>query len=289
MKVLVVGGTRYFGIPMVNALLRNGHEITIATRGNSKPDFEGSVEYIVMDRMDSSSVKNALAGCHFDVIIDKIAYSSNDVKALLENVSCDKYIQMSTCSVYPKEHAGILEDEFRPEEYELHWKDRIENYEETKRQAERAALEFMAPDNISFVRYPIVMGENDYTGRLDFYIEHINNQKPMNIDDMDMSMAFIYEPDAGEFIAYLADHFVAGPINGCSKDTVKISDIVEYTENGLGKKAVISQQGDNAPYNGFEDTFSLNTDKAEATGYRFRETKDWLYPLLDARIKTILQ
>lgn len=287
MKILVVGGTRYFGIPMVNTLLRNGHEITIATRGNSKPEFEGSVDYVVIDRMDSKSVKEALGGQHFDLIIDKIAYSSNDVKALLENVGCDKYIQMSTCSVYPKEHAGITEDEFRPEEYELHWIDRIQNYEETKRQAERAIFEFMSPANISFVRYPIVMGENDYTGRLDFYIEHIRDQKAMNIDDLDKEMAFICEKDAGDFIAYLVDHFVPGPINGCSKEAVKISSIVEYIEKHLGKKAIMNRQGDNAPYNGLEDTLSFNTEKAEAIGYRFRELKEWLYPLIDLRIKSL--
>ena len=254
MKILVVGGTRYFGIPMVNTLLRNGHEITIATRGNSKPEFEGSVDYVVIDRMDSKSVKEALGGQHFDLIIDKIAYSSNDVKALLENVGCDKYIQMSTGSVYPKEHADITEDEFRPEEYELHWIDRIQNYQETKRQAERAIFEFMSPANISFVRYPIVMGENDYTGRLDFYIEHIRDQKAMNIDDLDKEMAFICEKDAGEH---------------------------------LGKKAILNRQGDNAPYNGLEDTLSFNTEKAEAIGYRFRELKEWLYPLIDLRIKSL--
>ena len=284
MKILVVGGTRYFGIPMVNKLLKNGHEITIATRGNSKPEFEGSVDYVVMDRMDSESVNKALGGRHFDMIIDKIAYSSNDVKALLENVSCGKYIQMSTCSVYPKEHADITEDEFRPEEYELNWIGRIQDYQETKRQAERAVFEFMDPANISFVRYPIVLGENDYTGRLDFYIEHIRDQKPMNIDDLDKEMAFIFENNAGDFIAYLADHFVPGPINGCSKETVKISDIIEHIEKRLGKKAVISPQGDIAPYNGLEDTLSFNTKKAQSIGYKFRELNDWLYPLMDIRI-----
>ena len=287
MKILVVGGTRYFGIPMVNTLLRNGHEITIGTRGNSKPEFEGPVDYVAMDRMSSESVNEALDGWHFDLIIDKIAYSSNDVKALLENVSCDKYIQMSTCSVYSKEHADITEDEFRTEEYELHWTDRIKDYQEAKRQAERAVIEFMDPANISFVRYPIVLGENDYTGRLDFYIEHVMDQIPMNIDDIDNKMAFIYEKDAGDFIAYLADHFVSGPINGCSKEAVKISNIIEYIEKCFGKKAVLSQQGDNAPYNGLEDTLSFNTEKAESIGYRFRELKDWLYPLIGIRIKNL--
>lgn len=29
----------------------------------------------------------------------------------------------------------------------------------------------------------------------------------MNVDDMPLSMAFIYEKDAGQFIAHLTDHF----------------------------------------------------------------------------------
>ena len=35
MKILVIGGTRYFGIHMVNKLLEQGHEVTIATRGKT--------------------------------------------------------------------------------------------------------------------------------------------------------------------------------------------------------------------------------------------------------------
>ena len=33
MNILVIGGTRYFGIHMVNKLLEQGYNITIATRG----------------------------------------------------------------------------------------------------------------------------------------------------------------------------------------------------------------------------------------------------------------
>lgn len=35
MNILVIGGTRYFGIHMVNKLLEQGHNITIATRGEN--------------------------------------------------------------------------------------------------------------------------------------------------------------------------------------------------------------------------------------------------------------
>ena len=31
MNILVLGGTRFFGIPMVKALIKQGHNITIAT------------------------------------------------------------------------------------------------------------------------------------------------------------------------------------------------------------------------------------------------------------------
>ena len=107
MKILVVGGTRFFGIPMVNALLADEHDVTVATRGNTKAEFIGEVRSVVFDRTDHESVKRALSGLKYDVIIDKIAYGSNDVKALLENVSCDRYIQMSSCSVYHEDHADI--------------------------------------------------------------------------------------------------------------------------------------------------------------------------------------
>ncbi|MBO5620680.1 MAG: NAD-dependent epimerase/dehydratase family protein, partial [Butyrivibrio sp.] len=121
MKILVVGGTRFFGIPMVNALLSAGHDVTIATRGNAKADFAGEVKSVVFDRTDPEAVKRALSGLKYDVIIDKIAYGSNDVKALLENVTCDRYIQMSSCSVYHEDHADIREEEFIIREHPLKW------------------------------------------------------------------------------------------------------------------------------------------------------------------------
>ena len=162
MRILVVGGTRSFGIPMVNALLAKGHDVTIATRGNAKVSFGGEVKQIIFDRTDPISVKSALENQKFDVIIDKIAYGSNDVKALLENVSCDRYIQMSTCSVYFKDHANITEDEFITSDYPLKWEDYLpDDYSATKRNAERAALEYMDASSCTFVRYPVVLGERD--------------------------------------------------------------------------------------------------------------------------------
>ena len=40
MNILVIGGTRYFGIHMVNKLLEQGHRVTIATRGKKEIHLE---------------------------------------------------------------------------------------------------------------------------------------------------------------------------------------------------------------------------------------------------------
>ena len=281
MKILVVGGTRFFGIPMVNALLTSGHDVTIAARGNAKAEFSGEVKNVVFDRTDSASVKRALDGLKYDVIIDKIAYGSNDVKALLENVSCDRYIQMSSCSVYHDEHEGIREEEFITREHPLKWQDRLPDYPETKRNAERAALEFMDEASCTFVRYPVVLGENDYTGRLRFYVDHIRNKSPMYVDDMDRAMSFIHEKEAGEFIAYLANHPCDGAVNGCSSGVIKISEIIDYAEKKIGKAAILDDAGDAAPYNGLTDTLSFNTEKARGIGYTFSNLDSWIYGLID--------
>ena len=79
MKILVIGGTRYFGIHMVNKLLEQGHEITIATRGKTPDLYENRVKRIVIQRTNEESMREALQQKHFNVVIDKIAYCSNDV------------------------------------------------------------------------------------------------------------------------------------------------------------------------------------------------------------------
>lgn len=139
MNILVIGGTRFFGIPMVNELLAHGHNVTIATRGTTPDSYGDSVKRIIIQRTQEESMKNALQGKHFDVVIDKIAYCSNDIKYVMDYVDCDRYIQMSSTSVYEPKHWNTLEKDFDGYSTELVWCDRKAfPYEEIKRQAEYA-------------------------------------------------------------------------------------------------------------------------------------------------------
>lgn len=287
MKILVIGGTRFFGIHMVNELIENGHDVTIATRGKTSDEYGDKVKRIVLERTNETSVKEALKGTHYDVVIDKIAYCSNDIRYVMDVVDCDKYIHMSSTSVYEPKHMNTVESDFDGISKELIWCNRMDfPYEQIKRQAEYALWQKYSDRNWIAVRYPFAIGKDDYTKRLLFYVEHIMKSIPMNIDNLDYQMGFIRSDEAGKFMAFLVDKDVRGAVNGSSEGTISIRELIDYVEKKTGSKAIISDEGDNAPYNG-EPEYSINTDKAQSLGFRFSVLHDWIYDLLDYYIQSV--
>ena len=266
---------------MVNDLLDKGHDVTIATRGRTPDNFGGRVERIAFERTDPASVREALAGKHFDVIIDKIAYCSNDIRMLMDAADFDRYIYMSSTAVYDPKHVDTKEDEFDGLNVELVWCDRQDfPYEVIKRHAEYALWQKYADRKCVAVRYPFVIGEDDYTRRLLFYVEHAMKQIPMYIDNIDAQMGFIRSDEAGKFMSFLVDNELRGAVNGSSKGTISMREVLDYVEKKTGCHALLADDGDKAPYNG-EIEYSINTDKAEALGFGFSDLKDWIYELID--------
>ena len=285
MKILVIGGTRFFGIHMVNELLEKGHDVTIATRGISSDEYGDKVKRIILERTNEESVKEALSGVHYDVVIDKIAYCSNDIKYVMEAVDCDKYMYMSSTSVYEPKHMKTMESDFDGTSKELIWCDRFAfPYEQIKRQAEYALWQKYSSRNWIAVRYPFVIGKDDYTKRLLFYVEHVMKSIPMNIDNLDYQMGFIRSDEAGKFMAFLVDKEVKGAINGSAEGTISIREIIDYVEKKTGSKAIIDKGGENATYNR-KPEYSINTEKAQALGFQFSVLHDWIYELLDYYIE----
>lgn len=289
MKILVIGGTRFFGIHTVNELLAKGHDVTIATRGKASDEYGDRVKRIIIDRTNEDSMKTALNGRSYDVVIDKIAYCSNDIKYVMEAVNCDKYIHMSSTSVYESARLNIVEADFDGVSKELIWCDRKAfSYEKIKQQAECALWQEYSDKNWLAVRYPFVIGKDDYTKRMLFYVEHTMKAIPMNIDNLDYQMGYIRSDEAGKLMAFLADKDIKGAINGSSKGTISIREIIEYVEKKTGTRAIIDQTGENAPYNGTAE-YSINTEKAESLGFRFSVLQDWIYGLLDYYIQLVNQ
>ena len=282
MDILVIGGTRYFGIPMTNVLIEKGHDVTIATRGKNPDSYGDRVSRIIFDRADENSIITAFRDKSYDVIIDKVAYSSNDVKRLLDHVNCGRYILMSSSAVYSNIHADTPESDFSAEAYPLKWCERADyDYGEVKRQAECALVQNYPKMQYTAVRYPVVIGRNDYTKRLYFYAECIMNGTPMFIDDMDSRISFIHEKDAGEFLAHIAEKEIYGAVNGCSDGDISVREIISFIEKITGRQAILKDDGLPAPYNGYPKAATLDTSKAKGTGFKFSDIKEMVYEIIE--------
>lgn len=273
-KVLVLGGTRFFGKHLVEALLQAGHDVTIATRGVTEDPFGSVVKRLIVDREDEKQLAERLEDKSYDIVYDNLCYSSNAAKIICEVLQgkTKKYIMTSSMAVY-EPAIGLLEENFNPYEYAITYGDRNDfNYSEGKRLAEAVLLQ-QATFPVVAVRFPVVIGENDYTKRLQFYVEHIVRQEPVAVNDLDGELSFIHEKEAGEFLAWCGMKDIEGPIHACSNGVVSTREVIHFIEENMGIKALVQEVGDNvAPYNEVINC-TLHNGKASELGFRFRELK----------------
>ena len=282
MKILVVGGTRYFGKQLVKQLLKDEHDVTIATRGRASDEFKDQVKRIIFDRLDRESINAKLAGISFDIVYDMICYTSNDAKNLLEVIQAKKYIMVSSAAVY-QEGREIVEEDFNPYCYPIQMVDRgAFIYAEEKRLAESVIFQDFKVPAIA-VRFPIVIGENDYTGRLRFYIERVTKGKAIYISNLKTHLSFIDEETAGSFLAYLANKDYVGPINACNKGKITIEELVGVIEKKVGHKAILKENGEVATYNEYGDN-TLDIYRAEALGFLFPSVEEKLLNIIEQEV-----
>ena len=86
MRVLVIGGTEFISLHLVQALRRDGHEVTVLNRGRQPARLPAGVRTIVCDRKDHAALVRALAGERVDGLVD-VTYApttGEDVEALLD-------------------------------------------------------------------------------------------------------------------------------------------------------------------------------------------------------------
>ena len=85
MRVLVIGGTEFISLHLVQSLLRDRHDVVLLNRGRHPERAPAGVRTIVCDRKNGTALKTMLAGERFDGLVD-IAYApttGEDVEALL--------------------------------------------------------------------------------------------------------------------------------------------------------------------------------------------------------------
>lgn len=281
MKVLFIGGNRFFGVHAVKTLVARGYDVTVANRGIGKDNFGDKVNRIIFDRYNANSIKDNLSQ-HYDVVYDNINYAPNDAVKLLDNIKTDKYIYTSSTAVY---YGGIdiREDAFNPLVFPIKYGDRKDfEYNDGKRNVEAVVFQKYDIPTIA-VRFPVVIGADDYTKRLWTYVDCIKNDKPICIANLDKKISFITSELAGEFLAFLADKEYIGPINAAEDGVFAFSEIINIIEEMTGKKAIFNSNGENMPYNEYSDC-TVNTDRAKVLGYKFRLINESFYSIIDKLI-----
>lgn len=278
MKILVIGGTRFIGKHLVSTLLAKDHEVTIATRGLTPDVFGDSVRRIRFDRTDRSSVEEALANISFDVVYDNINYSPNDTESILDCIKTNRYIFTSSSAVYS---GGIKlrEEIFDPYHYLIRMGRRSDfGYSEGKRLCESVLFQNYRINAVA-VRFPVVIGGDDYTRRLYSYVERTARGEAMYLDNPDARFSMIESAQAGAFLAFLADRKETGPINASAGGDISVTGMVRMIEKIVGRKAVLEKEGLPGEFNGYS-TNVLDTSKAEAMGFKFDRLKKRLRELL---------
>jgi nucleoside-diphosphate-sugar epimerase len=286
--VLVLGGTQYFGMKLVQRLIENGDRVSIATRGNNLDPFGDQIERLVIDRMDKNSMINAFGNEKWDLIYDQSCLSAKEAldatKVLKGKVK--RYIFTSTQAVYDygTQHK---EENFNPSNFTYEVKERqeyagYEGYQEAKRASE-AIIHTSDSFESVLVRVPIVISEDDYTNRLKFHVDKVVQNKPIGINNPNARYSFIIADEAADFLFQMGMNKFTGAINpGCDTD-ISLHELVGLIGEMTGNKPIITTEltKENASPFSLPGSWSINTEKAKQLGYHFTALEEALTKLIN--------
>jgi nucleoside-diphosphate-sugar epimerase len=284
-SALILGGTQFVGKRLVQLLIDEGVEVTIATRGLASDAFGNQVSRLIINRENAESLEIAFKDKKWDVVFDQTCYSSQEALDTLKalNGKVQKYVFTSSQAVYDF-GTNHLEESFNPLNFQPVLKSRRDyigyvGYQEAKRAAE--AILFQNADfPVVAVRFPIIIGEDDYTNRLQFHVEHVKEGKPMFIEHPDFRYSFIDSGEAASFLVSMAKSDFEGPINPGSEEDISLGELIRLIENLTGTEAKLNNDGTPSPYN-LPGSWSVNTSLVQSLGFRLTS--------LDRLLKSLIQ
>jgi nucleoside-diphosphate-sugar epimerase len=220
----------------------------------------------------------------WDVIYDNICFSPDEASEACRifDAKAKRYIVTSSLSVYDSSPEVLTESIFDPQTYPVRkgGKDDF-TYQEAKRQAEAVFMQ-QATFPVVAVRFPIVLGTDDYTKRLHFHIEHVREGTEIGIPNSTAQISFIRSDEAADFLLWLGHTPLTGPVNACSDGTVRIGEIISIIEQTTGKQAVVKEKTADehmSPF-GITQSWYMDTSKAQSEGYSFLSLNEWLPELI---------
>lgn len=280
MKTLILGGTGFIGRRLVSHLLKAECEVTIATSGKTPNYFGEKVSTIMIDRFNSESMKaNVPASAYYDIVFDQIGFGPDDISKVLQAFSgkIGHYIFTSSAAVYVGLGQGGPEENFDPTSVEPRQGGIDElGYAEGKRSAE-AYLFREAHFPFAIARFPIVIGPDDVTGRLQFHVNRILNGQEIVIPSPCGRQNYVWVDDAGRFLSWLGLNRKTGIYNGASSPRMDAVELVEEMGRILSREPKIMNDGEKSAVSPYylETEIGVDVAKAENEGFHFTPFDKW--------------
>ncbi|MEM0155377.1 MAG: NAD-dependent epimerase/dehydratase family protein [Thermoplasmataceae archaeon] len=290
MKALVFGGTGFIGRRLVENLLRENWDVTIATSGKSQNPFGDTVSTVVVNRYEETSIEEKLSSPpYFDIVFDQIGFCPNDMKLMVDffHKRIGSYVFVSSAAVYADKRGTVRESDFDP--MALHIRNEPASalgYNEGKRNAE-AYLFQNATFPVSAARFPNVIGYDDSTTRFQKEVFRIRDRKRFNIRKRGVLRNYVWVEDAGRFLFWLGTNRKSGSYNAASPDSISAESLLSEIGKSLGIEPQISidpGMDSSTPYYRDEELV-LSTKKAESEGFNFTPTNEWL----DSEVKKVIE
>jgi nucleoside-diphosphate-sugar epimerase len=188
MNVLIIGGTRFIGPPVVRRLASLGHDITVLHRGENEADLPPNVRHRHGSRENIAELRDAVRASEPEVIVDMAALTERDAQCVVDAArnEAGRLVVISSQDVYraygrfhgtesgPLEPVPYTEDAplrsaFYPYRGQIAG---LDDYE--KILVERVAMS--APElPATVLRLPAVYGGGDYQHRLAFELRRIDD------------------------------------------------------------------------------------------------------------------
>ena len=296
MKILILGGTSFFGKEAARLLLNNGHQVTVFSR---RVPAEGLPLDSVQTRGDRTVEADLvrMSTQVWDAVIDNICYTAEDARKAVRVFSgrTGLYIFTSSASVYSLLQGAAAP--FREVQTEaLQIKTDLANkpyyaYALGKYEAEKvylaAAREKKFPAVI--IRPPVVVGPGDPTLRAYSYWLRLSDGGPLILPNPAVSARYIFSGDlARAFELLVGSGDLYGQVfNLGDSAVINLEDFVKLSARVLHKEAEIlapdhvwlKSKGFNfeaSPFSGQAD-FIVDISRAEkALCWRSTEMHRWL-------------
>ncbi|MFB5192921.1 NAD-dependent epimerase/dehydratase family protein [Alicyclobacillus fastidiosus] len=293
MNVLVIGGTRFFGRRLVHRLLAEGHAVTVASRGQTVDDFGERVERIRVDRTDDEAMRQAFAGRSFDVVFDQVGFNPVHARGAIEAFGqrVQRYVFTSSISVYEGGN-DVSETAFDPAHYPVDLAAGSYEYGEGKRQAEAYLMQH-APFDVVTVRVAMVVsGDDDYTGRFAFHVNHVAEGVSIAVpDDVEHPITFVTAGQVADFLHFVGvqSDFV-GPVNAGNDGYESTQSLCRRIGQIVSRDASFhlaaspEADADFSPY-GFSTDLTVSNRLAKEIGFAFTDWRQELPSMVGEVLK----